>query len=248
MDILRAEMLKYKRTFMAKLVVFIPLFFAAYSLATTYLIPGSYDWNGILVLSFNWWPVTFLPLGYGLFAGMAAAQERRAGNWRTLRTETLAPQRIWLAKIGGMAVVAACSSGVLIAGDLLCGALQGAVPPPATVLVAAFFCWLATLALIPIQLWLATWEGMLASIALGALGMIVGVLLAPTKLWLLCPWSWATRLMCPTIGVHPNGIVLPAGDPLLDAGVIPLGLAVALAAFVVLSALTAQWFAGRECR
>ena len=237
MDILRAEMLKYKRTFMAKLVIFIPLFFAAYSLATTYLIPGSYDWNGILVLSFNWWPVTFLPLGYGLFAGMAADQERRAGNWRTLRTETLAPQRIWLAKIG-----------VLFAGDLLCGALQGSVQPQATLLVAALFCWLATLALIPLQLWLATWAGMLASIAFGALGMIIGVLLAPTKLWLLCPWSWATRLMCPTIGVHPNGIVLPAGDPLLDAGVIPVGLAVALAAFAALSVLTAQWFAERESR
>ena len=66
MGILRAEMLKYKRTFMAKLVIFIPLFFAAYSLVTSYLVPGSYDWNGILVMSFNWWPVTFLPLGYGL--------------------------------------------------------------------------------------------------------------------------------------------------------------------------------------
>lgn len=54
MGMLRAEMLKYKRTFMAKLVIFIPLFFAAYSLVTSYLVPGSYDWNGILVMSFNW--------------------------------------------------------------------------------------------------------------------------------------------------------------------------------------------------
>ena len=47
MGMLRAEMLKYKRTFMAKLVIFIPLFFAVYSLVTSYLVPGSYDWNGI---------------------------------------------------------------------------------------------------------------------------------------------------------------------------------------------------------
>ena len=79
MNILRAEMLKYKRTFMAKLVIFIPLFFAAYSLVTSYLLPYAYNWNGILVLSFNWWPVTFLPLGFALFAGMVANQERRAG-------------------------------------------------------------------------------------------------------------------------------------------------------------------------
>ena len=113
-------------------------------------------------------------------------------------------------------------------------------------LLAALLCWLATLALIPLQLWLATWAGMLASIALAAVGMIVGVLLAPTRLWIFCPWSWASRLMCPTIGVHPNGIVLSAGDGLLDAGVIPVGILVSLVVFVVLSMLTALWFERRE--
>ena len=205
MGMLRAEMLKYKRTFMAKLVIFIPLFFAVYSLVTSYLVPGSYDWNGILVMSFNWWPVTFLPLGYGLFAGMVANLERKAGNYRVLKGEVLSPRRIWLGKIGGMA-------------------------------------------LIPLQLWLATWAGMLASIVLAAVGMIVGVLLAPTRLWIFCPWSWASRLMCPTIGVHPNGIVLSAGDGLLDAGVIPVGILVSLVVFVVLSMLTALWFERRESK
>lgn len=248
MNILRAEMLKYKRTFMAKLVIFIPLFFAAYSLVTSYLVPGSYDWNGILVMSFNWWPVTFLPLGYGLFAGMVANQERKAGSYRVLKAEPLSSQRVWLGKIAGMAMIAVLSSCVLVAGDLLCGAIQGEVPPLSTMAVAALFCWLTTLALIPLQLWLATWAGMLASIVFGAVGMIVGVLLAPTKLWLLCPWSWASRLMAPTVGVHPNGIVLQDGDPLLNAGVIPLGLVVSLAVFVLLSVLTAQWFARRESK
>lgn len=248
MGMLRAEMLKYKRTFMAKLVIFIPLFFAAYSLVTSYLVPGSYDWNGILVMSFNWWPVTFLPLGYGLFAGMVANLERKAGNYRVLKGEVLAPRRIWLGKILGMALIAACSSAVLVLGDLICGMLQGDVPPLGVMLLAALLCWIATLALIPLQLWLATWAGMLASIVCGAVGMIVGVLLAPTKLWLLCPWSWASRLMAPTVGVHPNGIVLQDGDPLLNAGVIPLGLVVSLAVFVLLSVLTAQWFARRESK
>lgn len=248
MNILRAEMLKYKRTFMAKLVIFIPLFFAAYSLVTSYLLPYAYNWNGILVLSFNWWPVTFLPLGFALFAGMVANQERKAGGYRVLKAEPLAPQKVWLGKIAGMAMISLLSSGVLIAGDLFCGALQGNVPPLRVVVIAAALCWLATLALIPLQLWLATWAGMLASLALGAAGMIVGVLLAPTKLWIFCPWSWASRLMCPTIGVHPNGTLLPEGSPLFDASVISLGLAVSLVVFVVLSVLSAQWFARKESK
>lgn len=248
MTILRAEMLKYRRTFMFKLVVLIPLFFAGFSLVTSYLLPGASNWNSVLVLSFNWWPVTFLPLGYGLFAGLVASQERKAGGYRVLCAETQRPGRIWLGKIGGMMVVSACSSLVLILGDLASGAFLGAMPSPVVVCVAAAICWLTTLALIPLSLFLATWGGTLLSLAVGALGMIAGVLLAPTKRWLLCPWSWATRLMCPTIGVHPNGTILPQDSPLLDASVIPLGLAVAIATFAGLTAATTCWFARREYR
>lgn len=248
MNTLYAELLKYKRTFMLKLVVLMPLFFAAYSLVTSYLLPGAYNWNSILVLSFNWWPVTFLPVGYGLYAGMVASQERKAGNYRTLRAEAQAPGRIWLGKIAGMMVVSAGSSLVLVAGDMVCGVLQRDVPPFQVVVLAAVFCWLATLALIPLSLWLATWGGMLVSLAVGAAGMFAGVMLAPTKLWLLCPWSWATRIMCPTVGVHPNGTILPMDSPLLNGLTIFQGLAVALVVFVVLSALTTAWFARRECR
>ena len=248
MQVLRAELLKYRRTFMVKLVVGIPLFFAVYSLVTTYLLPMAYNWNGILVLSFNLWPVTFLPLGYGLFAGMVAGHERKAGAYRALKAEAGAPQRIWLGKIGGMMVVSALSSLVLVAGDLVCGVLQGDVPPVQVVAVAALLCWVTTWALIPLMLWMSTWGGMLLSLVIGIFGAAAGVLLAPTNLWLYCPWSWATRLMCPVIGVHPNGTILPQGSPLFDAGVIPVGLGVSLAVFVVLTFFTAQWFARREVR
>lgn len=248
MQVLRAELLKYRRTFMVKLVVCIPLFFAVYSLVTTYLLPMAYNWNGILVLSFNWWPVTFLPLDYGLFAGMVAGQERKVGAYRALKAEAGAPQCIWLGKIGGMMVVSTLSSLVLVAGDLVCGVLQGDVPPVQVVAVAALLCWVTTWALIPLMLWMATWGGMLLSLVIGIFGAAAGVLLAPTKLWLYCPWSWATRLMCPVIGVHPNGTILPQTSPLFDAGVIPVGVGVSLAVFVVLTFFTAQWFARREVR
>lgn len=186
MGILRAEMLKYKRTFMAKLVIFIPLFFAVYSLVTSYLVPGSYDWNGILVMSFNWWPVTFLPLGYGLFAGMVANLERKAGNYRVLKGEVLSPRRIWLGKILGMALIAACSSAVLVLGDLVCGMLQGDVPPLGVMLLAA------------LSLWLAFAFGMGVSIGVGMGGMLIAAILGGTLLgdaiWPFVPWAWPVRL------------------------------------------------------
>ncbi|MDO4280522.1 MAG: lantibiotic immunity ABC transporter MutE/EpiE family permease subunit [Peptococcaceae bacterium] len=247
MKVMASEWLKYRRTFMAKLVILMPLFFAAYALVMSLLMPGLHLWNGVLVMGFNWWPVTFLPLGYGLFAGMVASQERKAGQYRVLCTEAR-PGAIWLGKIGGMALVALLSTLVLMASLTVACVLQGGAVPIGVILIASALCWLASLALIPLALLAATRFGMIQSLALGGIGGVAGVLLAPTALWFVCPWSWATRLMAPTVGVHPNGTVLPDGSPLLDGAVIPLGLGVALAAFVVLSVLTAVWFERREVK
>ena len=75
-----------------------------------------------------------------------------------------------------------------------------------------------------------------------------GVLAAAEPYWFLVPWSWPTRLMCPIIQVHPNGVFLESGSPLLDSGVILPGVVIALATFVGLTMLTAFWFARREVR
>ena len=80
---LKSELLKYKRTFMGKLIIFIPVFFAVYALVTqTSLMKdpmsesSSWKWESLLALIFNWWPFVFLPLGYALFAALAAARKK----------------------------------------------------------------------------------------------------------------------------------------------------------------------------
>ncbi|MNO03291.1 hypothetical protein D3C81_2239470 [compost metagenome] len=78
--------------------------------------------------------------------------------------------------------------------------------------------------------------------------MFAGVYAAPGPNWIYIPWSWPLRLMCPVAGVHPNGVLLPAGDPLLDPSVIPIGIAVSLLFFVCSSWLTGLWFARREVK
>lgn len=69
---------------MGKLIIFIPVFFAVYALVTqTSLMENpmsessSWKWESLLALIFNWWPFVFLPLGYALFAALAAAQEKK---------------------------------------------------------------------------------------------------------------------------------------------------------------------------
>lgn len=258
MNGLSSELLKYKRTVMGKLIILMPLFFAAYSLVVSAVMQNplavangntSASWTSILTLVFNWWSFVFLPLGYALFAALVAAQEKKAGNYRALRCHDVPPAMLWAHKIAGMAIYSLLSTVVLILVVSAVGLITASGSfPLGEILAGALTCWLVSLPLIPIQLMAATSGGTILSMGVGFAGMIVGVITAAMDFWIVCPWSWAIRLMCPIIGVHPNGTVLPIGDALLSASVIPVGIAVSLITALALTILTAIWFAKKEVK
>lgn len=259
MNGLRSELLKYKRTFMAKLIVFIPVFFAVYASVIQIIMKNnslaeasgntSTNWTMILSLVFNWWSFLFLPLGMALFASMVASQEKKAGNYRALCSLNISPIKLWANKIIGMAVYSLLSTSVLFIVVTVTGACtsEGAIPF-GKILAGCLACWFTSLTLIPIQLWISTWGGTLVSMGVGFVGMIVGVIIAPTKFWLAIPWSFATRLMCPIIGVHPNNVILDANSPLLNPNVIPIGIIVSAVVLILVTVLTGIWFSRREVK
>lgn len=253
---LYSEILKYKRSCMGVLIAFIPLFFAVYALVVSVIMQNplaeangnnGIGWTKILTLVFNWWPFLFLPLGYALFAVLVAAQEKKAGNYRALRSHDVSPAMLWINKIAGMAICGMLSTIVLMIATSAVGLVTSAGPfPIGKILAGGMTCWLVSLVLIPIQLWAATFGGTFLSMGIGFGGMILGIIAAPMDLWIACPWSWATRLMCMIIGIHPNGTLLSFGDPLLSASVVPVGIMVSLIAVLVFTLLTAVWFAKKE--
>lgn len=244
----KSEYLKFKRTFIRKLVVWIPLFFVLYSIVIRLLIPSiSKSWKGIMVLVFNWWPMIFLPLGMGLFAGMAAAQEKKAGDYRALLVHDISPMVFWMNKVAAMAVHSLLSTLVLFISIIIYGLCSSQRGVPITQLISgSLVCWLVSLVLIPIQLWAAVWKGIIFSMGVAFAGMIAGIMAASQSYWFVIPWSWATRLMCPIIGVHPNGTVLRDGDPLLDPSVIPVGIGISVILFIIITAISGVWFRRRE--
>ena len=150
---LKAELLKYRRTFTGKLIVWIPLFFAVYAFVIGMIMENSSQaqkmaytgtsWAVFLALVFNWWSFLFMPLGMGLFGTLVAWQEKRAGNWRVLQIHANPPRRQWIAKIGGMAVYSLFSSLVLILVTVVTGffTAQG-IMPFARIVAGALLCWL----------------------------------------------------------------------------------------------------------
>lgn len=249
--IIWAEFLKYKRTFTRKLIIFAPLFFVIYALPQRFLMPTDYlrPWRLQIVLVYNWWPVLFIPLGMALFAVLVETQEKKAGNYRGLRAHDVSPLLIWLGKVIVMTIHALFTTIVLIISVLISGlTITSGSIPWFEILVGGFILWVTSLAIIPIQLWAATWKGPFFGMVLGFVGMITGVIAAAESYWIYVPWSWPTRLMCPIIGVHPNGVPLEIMDPLRNLSAVPIGLTLSIIAVIITTIITAFWFSRREVK
>lgn len=255
---LQSELIKYRRTFTGKLIILMPIFFGIYASVIQIMMKNplaqannntAIGWSTLLALIFNWWPVIFLPLGFALFAVLIASQEKKAGNYRSLRAHNISPAMIWVNKIVGMGFYSFLSAITLTVVTIISGVLTaGGTVPIDKIIVGCITCWLTSLVLIPIQLWAATYGSVFMSMGVGFVGMLLGVLIAPTNYWIVFPWSWTTRLMCPIIGVHPNNTLLVVGDSLLNSSVIPLGIIVSLITFFTLSLITALWFNRKEVK
>ena len=250
-NILQSEFLKYKRTFTRRLILLAPMFFIIVALPQKLFMPENYlrPWQLILDLVFNWWPVVFIPMGLALFAALTESQEKKAGNYRSLRVRDISPAHLWIAKVIIMGCHTLISTLVLIGATVISGLITGGgCIPWFKIFAASLTAWGVSLAIIPLQLWIATWKGTFASIAMGFLGLIAGVIAAPKSYWIYVPWSWPIRLMCPIIGVHPNGTLLESTSPLLDASVIPQGIIISIVSLIILAFITAVWFNKKEVK
>jgi ABC-2 type transport system permease protein len=251
MNLMRSEFLKSKRTLMRKLLVLAPLFFLLMALPQKLLMPADYwrPWQLILDLVYNWWPLIFVPMGTALLAALAESQERKAGHYRGLRSRPLHPARLWIAKVLVMGFHTLSATLVLIAAIVLSGLItaSGGIPW-GRIFAGGFTVWLVSLAIIPLHLWAAAWKGTIFGMAVGLIGLASGAAAAASPYWVYVPWSWPIRLMCPIIGVHPNGTLLDAASPLRNSSVIPEGIVLSLAAFLLFTWLTAAWFSRREVR
>lgn len=251
LSIVKAEYLKYRRTFARKLVIIAPLFFVLLALPQSLFMPPEYvhSWNLILTLVYNWWPVLFIPLGLALLASLVENQERRAGNYCALRIHSFSSALLWVGKILVLAGHLLATSLGLMSIAVISGFLTGAGPIPwKQILAGGLVLWFTSLPLVPLQLWISHRFGMIINMLVGFLGLGGGVVAAAQPYWIYVPWSWCTRLMSPIIGVHPNGTFLAEADPLLNPQVIPVGLALAFASFLILTLLTSSFFKAREVR
>lgn len=245
LNILKAENLKYKRTFAKKLVFIAPLFFVLYALITLNNINSKNNYFEYTV--FNWWPLIFISLETALICSLSASREKKSGNYRGLRCNDINILHMWFSKIVVIAFYTFLSSieliFILFVLKLL---IPNSIASVSDVIKASAVIWVTSLSFIPIALFIAEWLGTAASMIFSIIGIAAGVIMAPEPQWIYIPWSWSLRLMCPIIGVHPNGTPLESSSALLDSSVIVIGITVSIVFFIILSLVTALWFTNKE--
>ncbi|WP_010237360.1 lantibiotic immunity ABC transporter MutE/EpiE family permease subunit [Clostridium arbusti] len=240
-NIIQSEYVKYKRTFTRKLIIFAPLF--------TIMIALISPWQFFVNQVYNLWPAIFIPILIALFSSLVAIQEKKAGNYRNLLVHNISPARIWIGKIIVMCIHTLLATLFLIILTIIIFPIVSKENIPLIkIFTAGSIIWLTSLTIVPIQLWAATCKGIFASMSLGFLGLIIGVIVATKSYWVYVPWSYPTRLMCPLMGVGPNALPLKIGDPLLDNSVIPVGIIMSIISLLIFTCITALWFNKREVR
>lgn len=241
---IQAENLKLKRTFARKLVIIAPV-------CTVLLafLSGMY----FVVNGYNWWYALIFPGFVTLLTALVNLNEEKKLHCRAVFALPVSLRKTWIAKTAVIGIYVAAASVIHLAGILL-GMFTVRACPGMTVVVYKLV--LATLLLIVVSLWqiplclfLSKKCGLLATVLLNLGGGTVLDLVAASKsFWWACPYSWATRMMCPVLGLLPSGLFADSGDPLLNPASIPEGTVLSLVLFAVLLFLTANWFRKQEVK
>ncbi len=237
--IMKAEKLKWKRTFIAKLLWLTPL---VTLLISAVLMGGVYFQTG----AYNWWYTMLLPGALTICCALVVEKDKKI-KYHSILALPLDLKKIWLGKIVSLSIWLLVITIIFFGGITAGGRLFGHSLPIESSLLSTFVIFLTFLWQIPLCLFLAAKLGTYLTILLNVVANISGIVaFADGELWYYYPFAIGARLLCSTLGILPNGLPVPQGSPLLDKGVILPGLLIALAWFMMISFLTAKWFQKRE--
>lgn len=106
---------------------------------------------------------------------------------------------------------------------------------------------LASIWNIPLCLWFAKKMGVFATLILNVgMSFMLGTLGANTNFWFVCPYSWVTRLMVPTLRILPNGEPATGSALSTPLPLIIMTICLSLVLLYIISKLTAKSFTKQE--
>ncbi|MBZ4671382.1 MAG: lantibiotic transport system permease protein [Clostridiales bacterium] len=242
LNYLKAENLKCKRTFAKKLVIIAPVLMLILA-----FLSGRY----FVVNGYNWWYILILPGFITLLSALVNQYEEKRLRYRAVFALSVDLKKIWISKVVLIGIYVSAANLLHLAGILFgMSAYNTNSGIAAYQAIAASAILIATeLWQIPLCLFLSKKFGLMAAVFLNlGGGTVLKILMAAKSYWWACPYSWSSRLMCPVLGILPQGIMAEAGDPMLNSGVVPVGILLSIAFFVLLLLITTLWFPKQEVK
>lgn len=246
LNYISSEHLKQRHTFTRKMVWIAPVV----TLLISILSPIWYQQN-----SYNWWYILLYP-GF-LTLVCILVNQKDGGNlkYRAIYPLPINLEKFWYAKIALCTIYAVIANIILMVCNILGGFIIFQVykiPMSITVIqaiVGTIFIILASVWNIPLCLWLTKKFGAFATLIVNVgFSFVLGALGASTDFWIACPYSWASRLMVPTLGILPNGEPATAMNLPVPLAFTIVALLLSFMLLCLLSKVTAKSFKKQEVR
>ena len=231
LKMIKAEHLKSRHTFGKYLPVIFPIFtlFLVYCLMRGNMLPEG---------TWNWWYAMLLPGMLAILCHLGMTKEKKM-HYFNLYCLSIPVSKYLLGKMiyWGFCLLLAnflIFIGTWIVGDLFGTTISVIEGLGGFVLLTITYLWE-----IPLCMLLSSRFGMFTSI-FSCMVLTIGsvVAIAHSELWWVLPSAIPIRLMCPVLGIMPNGLLVPEGSKLLDTNVIFPGILISLVWFVLMSRLT----------
>lgn len=243
LKIIKSEHIKLKHTFGGLLPLIAPVVILLIAL----LLTGGLD-NAFPAGAWNWWYIMFLPGMLSVLCYLCVKKDKKV-KYYNIRLLHTAPEKSWIGKIIYCSLGLLFSNFLIFLGTFAGGSIFGSTISLGGGLAGAFLLSLSYLWEIPLFLFLSARFGMFASIFTSMLLSVFGVAaLADGNFWWTFPASVPIRLMCPVLGILPNGLPIPPGSTLYDTNVILPGIILSIVWFLGMTIGTSLWFKNMEVK
>lgn len=234
--IMKAEHLKLAHTFAGKvpfIASVLTLFLALFLTLGIYAAFPAGAWN--------WWYTIMLHGMLSVFCYLNIRKDKKIHYYHSLSLP-MVPEKYWIGKIMSCIPTLFFSNLVIFAGTFAGGMIVGTTVPFVNGLEAAALLSVTCLWEIPFFLFLSARFGMIGAVFTGSAMPLAAVWIADTFIWWICPMAVPERLMCPVLGILPNGLLAEPGSLLKEPDVILPGVLLSLFWFVFCTFITAVWF------
>lgn len=199
-NVLQAEILKYRRTSALFLAVGIPLainllFLLAYVLnENLQKVSVEKRWEFFLSGLYSSWAQLFLPVGLGILAALALGLEHQENQWKQILSLGVTRVQVYFAKWLAVMWLVLLGTITLGLGSLLVGGFTTGFQaiPWQRVLTSPFLMFLGSVGIFSVQVWLATrYKAFAVSTGVALFGAIAGGIISNTaQFWYYFPWTY----------------------------------------------------------